>query len=77
MKKAWNDIKSFITVATFILFAYCVILRLEIPQELQGMTPKEIREKLIKNIYNINFLDITLYLEKAKIQIKSNITKKY
>lgn len=35
MRKAWNDIKSFITVATFILFAYCVILRLEIPQELQ------------------------------------------
>lgn len=35
MKKAWNDIKSFITVATFILFAYCVILQLEIPQELQ------------------------------------------
>ena len=35
MKKAWSDIKSFITVATFILFAYCVILQLEIPQELQ------------------------------------------
>lgn len=35
MKKAWNDIKSFITVATFILFGYCVILQLDIPQELQ------------------------------------------
>lgn len=35
MKKAWSDIKSFITVATFILFAYCVILQLPIPQELQ------------------------------------------
>lgn len=35
MKKAWSDIKSFITVATFILFAYCVVLQLEIPQELQ------------------------------------------
>lgn len=35
MKKAWSDIKSFITVATFILFAYCVVLQLDIPQELQ------------------------------------------
>ena len=35
MKKAWTDIKSFITVATFILFAYCVILKVEVPQELQ------------------------------------------
>lgn len=35
MKKAWDDIKSFITVATFILFGYCVILQLDIPQELQ------------------------------------------
>lgn len=35
MKKAWSDIKSFITVATFLLFGYCVILQLSIPQELQ------------------------------------------
>lgn len=35
MKKAWDDIKSFITVATFFLFGYCVILQLPIPQELQ------------------------------------------
>lgn len=35
MKKGWSDIKSFITVATFILFAYCVVLQLPIPQELQ------------------------------------------
>lgn len=35
MKKAWTDIKSFITVATFILFAYCVILKMDVPQELQ------------------------------------------
>lgn len=35
MKKAWSDIKSFITVATFLLFAYCVVLKLPIPQELQ------------------------------------------
>lgn len=35
MKKAWSDIKSFITVATFLLFAYCIILKLDIPQELQ------------------------------------------
>jgi Na+/H+ antiporter NhaC len=35
MKKAWSDIKSFITVASFILFGYCIILQLPIPQELQ------------------------------------------
>lgn len=35
MKKAWSDIKSFITVATFVLFAYCVFLQLPVPQELQ------------------------------------------
>lgn len=35
MKKAWNDLKSFITVITMLLFAYCIIFKLEIPQELQ------------------------------------------
>lgn len=35
MRKAIDDIKSFITVTTFILFAYCVILKMEVPQELQ------------------------------------------
>ena len=35
MKKAWNDIKSFITVATILLFAYCIILQINVPQELQ------------------------------------------
>ena len=35
MKKAWTDIKSFITVATFLLFGYCITLQLPIPAELQ------------------------------------------
>lgn len=35
MKKAWSDLKSFITVVVMLLFAYCVIFKLEIPQELQ------------------------------------------
>lgn len=35
MKKAWTDIKSFITVATFVLVGYCVVLQIGIPQELQ------------------------------------------
>lgn len=26
MKKAWDDLKSFITVITMLLFAYCIIL---------------------------------------------------
>lgn len=35
MKKAWTDLKSFITVVTMSLFAYCIIMRIPIPDELQ------------------------------------------
>lgn len=35
MIKAWNDLKSFITVTTMLLFAYCIIMRIPIPDELQ------------------------------------------
>lgn len=35
MKKAWTDLKSFITVVTMSLFAYCIIMRISIPDELQ------------------------------------------
>lgn len=35
MKKAWSDLKSFITVITMLLFAYCIIMRIPIPDELQ------------------------------------------
>ena len=35
MKKAWTDLKSFITVVTMLLFAYCIIARIPIPNELQ------------------------------------------
>lgn len=35
MKKAWSDLKSFITVVTMLLFAYCIIMRITIPDELQ------------------------------------------
>lgn len=35
MKKAWDDLKSFITVITMLLFAYCIIMRIPIPDELQ------------------------------------------
>ena len=37
MKKAWNDIKSFITVITMLLFAYCIVLQIPIPSELQNV----------------------------------------
>ena len=37
MKKAWSDLKSFITVITMLLFAYCVIMRIPIPSELQNV----------------------------------------
>ena len=30
MKKAWNDLKSFITVVTMILFSYCIIFKVPI-----------------------------------------------
>ena len=35
MKKAWSDLKSFITVVTMLLFAYCVIMRIPIPNQLE------------------------------------------
>ena len=37
MKKAWTDIKSFITVATILLFAYCIILRIPIDDTLKSV----------------------------------------
>lgn len=37
MKQAWSDLKSFITVITMLLFAYCILRRLEIPTELQNV----------------------------------------
>lgn len=37
MKKAWTDLKSFITVITMILFSYCVIRQIPIPNELQNV----------------------------------------
>ena len=36
MKKAWDDLKSFITVITMLLFAYCVVRQIPIPNELQN-----------------------------------------
>lgn len=38
MKKAWVDLKSFITVAVIFLFAYCVIRMIPIPEELKIIT---------------------------------------
>lgn len=37
MKKAWSDLKSFITVITMFLFAYCILRQLPIPTELQNV----------------------------------------
>ena len=36
MKKAWTDLKSFITVSIILLFGYCVVLQLQIPEELKS-----------------------------------------
>ncbi len=38
MKKAWNDIKSFITVTVIFLFGYCIIRQIPIPEELKNIT---------------------------------------
>ena len=35
MKKSWNDIKSFITVITMLLFAYCIIFQKPIDDTLK------------------------------------------
>ena len=37
MKQAWTDLKSFITVTVILLFAYCIIFKLQIPQELAAI----------------------------------------
>lgn len=37
MKKAWTDLKSFITVITMLLFSYCIIRQIPIPNELQNV----------------------------------------
>lgn len=37
MKKAWTDIKSFITVITMLLFGYCIVREMQIPSELQNV----------------------------------------
>lgn len=35
MKKAWTDLKSFITVITYFLFSYCIIARIPIDETLK------------------------------------------
>ena len=37
MKKAWNDLKSFITVVTMILFSYCIIFKVPIDDTLKSI----------------------------------------
>lgn len=37
MKKAWDDIKSFITVTVMLLFAYCIVLRVPIDDTLKSV----------------------------------------
>lgn len=37
MKKAWTDLKSFITVVVMILFAYCIIRQIQIDETLKSV----------------------------------------
>ena len=36
MKKAWSDLKSFITVVILFLFAYCIIRQIPIDETLKS-----------------------------------------
>lgn len=36
MKKAWTDLKSFVTVITMLLFAYCIIRQIPIDETLKS-----------------------------------------
>lgn len=38
MKKAWYDLKSFVTVSVMILFSYCILKEIVIPEELKILT---------------------------------------
>jgi len=35
MKKAWTDLKSFITVMVYLLFAYCIIRQIPVDETLK------------------------------------------
>ncbi len=35
MKKAWTDLKSFITVTVMLLFAYCTVRQIQVSEELK------------------------------------------
>ena len=35
MKKSWEDLKSFITVVTMLLFAYCIIRQIPLDETLK------------------------------------------
>ncbi len=37
MKKAWTDLKSFITVVVMFLFAYCIIRQIPIDETLKSV----------------------------------------
>ena len=37
MKKAWDDLKSFITVITMFLLVYCVVRQIQIPDILANL----------------------------------------
>lgn len=37
MKKAWSDLKSFITVVTMLLFAYSIIAQIPIDETLKNV----------------------------------------
>lgn len=58
MKKAWSDLKSFITVITMLLFAYCIIMRIPIPDELQHIVSMVVGVFLGSKINNIKTQEV-------------------
>lgn len=63
MIKAWNDLKSFITVVTMSLFAYCIIMRIPIPDELQHIVSMVVGVFLGSKINNTKTQEVENELE--------------
>lgn len=64
MIKAWTDLKSFITVITMLLFAYCIIMKIPIPDELQHIVSMVVGVFLGSKINNIKTQEVENEQEK-------------
>lgn len=42
MKKAWDDVKSFITIASTIVYLTCIIMQIDVPEYFRNIYLMEI-----------------------------------